>query len=52
MAAQTVEVVPQEQVCVSTGCAIASMRRVVAKKKLQAWAEGTQIVRDELTGAR
>jgi 5-methyltetrahydropteroyltriglutamate--homocysteine methyltransferase len=45
-------VVPAEQVCVSTDCAIASVRRVVAKKKLQAWAEGTRIIRDELTGAR
>lgn len=31
---KTVEVVPAEQVCVSTDCALASMHRVVAKKKL------------------
>jgi 5-methyltetrahydropteroyltriglutamate--homocysteine methyltransferase len=34
---KTVEVVPAEQVCVSTDCALASMHRVVAKKKLQDW---------------
>jgi 5-methyltetrahydropteroyltriglutamate--homocysteine methyltransferase len=49
---KTIEVVPAEQVCVSTDCALASMRRIVAKKKLQALVAGTQIVRDELTGNR
>ncbi len=48
---KTVEVVPAEQVCVSTDCAIASMRRIVAKKKLQALVQGTEIVRRELTGS-
>jgi len=47
---RTIDVVPPEQICVSTDCAIASMHRVVAKKKLQALVKGTQIVRDELTG--
>ena len=49
---KTTEVVPAEQVCVATDCAIASMRRVVAKKKLQALVAGTEIVRMELAGRR
>jgi 5-methyltetrahydropteroyltriglutamate--homocysteine methyltransferase len=47
---KTLEVVPAEQVCVSTDCALASMRRIVAKKKLEALVAGTEIVRAELTG--
>jgi 5-methyltetrahydropteroyltriglutamate--homocysteine methyltransferase len=47
---RTIDVVPAEQVCVSTDCALASMRRVVAKRKLQALVRGTDIVRRELTG--
>jgi methionine synthase II (cobalamin-independent) len=46
---KTIEVVPPEQVCVSTDCALASMRRVVARKKLHALVQGTEIVRHELT---
>jgi methionine synthase II (cobalamin-independent) len=38
-------------VCVSTDCALASMRRVVAKNKLKSLVKGTDIVRRELTGA-
>lgn len=48
---RTIEVVPPEQVCVSTDCALASMRRVVAKNKLKSLVKGTDIVRRELTGA-
>ena len=47
---RTIEVVPPEQVCVSTDCALASMRRVVARNKLKALVQGTEIVRRELTG--
>jgi 5-methyltetrahydropteroyltriglutamate--homocysteine methyltransferase len=47
---KTVEVVPAEQVCVSTHCALASMHRIVAKKKLQALVRGTEIIRGELSG--
>lgn len=47
---RTIEVVPPERVSVSTDCAIASLRQVVAKKKLAALVEGTRIVRDELEG--
>jgi 5-methyltetrahydropteroyltriglutamate--homocysteine methyltransferase len=49
---KTVQAVPAEQVCVSTDCALASMRRVVAKKKLQALVRGTEMIRSELTGTR
>jgi len=48
---RTIEVVPAEQVMVSSDCALASLRRVVAKKKMAALVAGTKIVRDELTGA-
>jgi 5-methyltetrahydropteroyltriglutamate--homocysteine methyltransferase len=41
---------PAEQVCVSTDCALASLHRVVAKKKLQALVRGTEIIRGELSG--
>ena len=44
------DLVPAEQVAVSTDCAIASLRHLVARKKLQALVEGTRIVRDELEG--
>ena len=44
------EFVPAEQLCVATDCALASLRQVVAKKKLQTIVEGAGIVRSELTG--
>lgn len=46
-----IEVVPPEQVMVATDCALASLRQVVAKKKMQALVAGTEIVRGELTGS-
>ena len=46
-----IEVVPADQVMVATDCALASLRQVVAKKKMQSLVAGTQIVRDELTGS-
>jgi 5-methyltetrahydropteroyltriglutamate--homocysteine methyltransferase len=48
---QTIAVVPPERVTVSTDCSIASLRRVVAQKKLKSLVAGTEIVRAELTGA-
>jgi 5-methyltetrahydropteroyltriglutamate--homocysteine methyltransferase len=45
-------VVPAEQVCVSTDCGIASMRRNVAKMKLRAIVAGRDLARAELTGER
>lgn len=47
---RTIEVVPAEQVNVSTDCAIASLRQIVAKAKLAALVDGTNIVRAELEG--
>jgi 5-methyltetrahydropteroyltriglutamate--homocysteine methyltransferase len=47
---QTIAMVPAERVCISTDCSIASLRRVVAQKKLRALVEATEIVRSELTG--
>lgn len=44
------EVVPAEQVCLSTDCGIASMRRNVAKMKLRAIVEGRDLARAALTG--
>ena len=48
---QTIAVVPPERVCVSTDCSVASLRRVVAGKKLSALVEGTRVVRSELNGS-
>jgi 5-methyltetrahydropteroyltriglutamate--homocysteine methyltransferase len=45
-----IEVVPPEQVMVATDCALASLRQIVAQKKMAALVAGTQIVRDQLTG--
>jgi methionine synthase II (cobalamin-independent) len=47
---RTIEVVPAEQLAVANDCALASLRQIVAKKKMQALVEGTRIVRAELTG--
>jgi 5-methyltetrahydropteroyltriglutamate--homocysteine methyltransferase len=47
---QTIAVVPPERVCVSSDCSVASLRRVVAARKLRAIADGARIVRAELTG--
>lgn len=44
-------VVPPEQVCVSTDCGIASMRRNVAKMKLRAIAQGRDLARAALLGS-
>jgi methionine synthase II (cobalamin-independent) len=44
------EVVPPEQVCVSTDCGIASMRANVAKMKLRAIVMGRDLARARLTG--
>jgi 5-methyltetrahydropteroyltriglutamate--homocysteine methyltransferase len=48
---QTIAVVPPERVCISTDCSVASLRRVVTRKKLTALVEGTRIVRSELSGS-
>ncbi|MHA6780979.1 hypothetical protein ACVGOW_08275 [Pseudonocardia saturnea] len=48
---RTIEVVPPEQVGVSTDCALSSVRRIVAKKKLANMVAGAEIVRAELTGS-
>jgi 5-methyltetrahydropteroyltriglutamate--homocysteine methyltransferase len=45
------EHVPAEQVGLASDCALASLRQVVAVKKMAALAAGAKIVRDELTGA-
>jgi 5-methyltetrahydropteroyltriglutamate--homocysteine methyltransferase len=47
---QTVAVVPPERVCVSTDCSVASLRRIVATKKLSAMVAATARVRAELNG--
>ncbi|MGB7293399.1 MAG: hypothetical protein WBD99_14585 [Thermodesulfobacteriota bacterium] len=49
---KTMQYVPPEQLCISTDCAIASFRRVVSFRKLQALVEGTKIVRAELEGKK
>jgi 5-methyltetrahydropteroyltriglutamate--homocysteine methyltransferase len=46
-----IDVVPAEQVTVSTDCAIASLRQIVAKNKLASLVEGTRIVRAQLEGS-
>jgi len=48
----TIAMVPPERVCISTDCSIASLRRIVAQKKLGAMVAATNMVRAELTGAR
>jgi len=47
---QTIAIVPPDRVCISTDCSIASLRRVVAQKKLGAMVAATNLVRAELTG--
>ena len=47
-----IEVVPAEQIAVASDCALASLRQVVARKKLEALVEGTRMVRSELTDAK
>jgi 5-methyltetrahydropteroyltriglutamate--homocysteine methyltransferase len=47
---KTLEVIPAEQLGVATDCAMASVRRVIAKRKMRALVAGTEIVRNELTG--
>jgi len=37
----TIAMVPPERVCISTDCSVASLRRIVAQKKLRALVEGT-----------
>ncbi|HEY2831504.1 MAG TPA: hypothetical protein VGJ14_03705 [Sporichthyaceae bacterium] len=46
----TIAMVPPERVCISTDCSIASMRRIVAQKKLGSMVAARDIVRRELTG--
>jgi 5-methyltetrahydropteroyltriglutamate--homocysteine methyltransferase len=46
----TVAVVPPERVCISTDCSIASLRRVVAQKKLTAMVAARDLVRAEING--
>jgi len=46
----TIAMVPPEKVCISTDCSIASLRRIVAQKKLGAMCAARDIVRKELTG--
>lgn len=47
---QLFQVVPPGQVCVSTDCGIASMRRNVAKAKLRAIVAGRDLARARLSG--
>jgi len=47
---RVIKVVPAEQVAVASDCALASLRQIVAKKKMKALAQGAAIVRSELTG--
>jgi 5-methyltetrahydropteroyltriglutamate--homocysteine methyltransferase len=47
---RTIEVVPAERVVVSTDCGIASVRRAVAKRKLESIVKGAAIVRAEVLG--
>jgi 5-methyltetrahydropteroyltriglutamate--homocysteine methyltransferase len=49
---QTIAVVPPERVCLSTDCSIASVRGIVARKKLAAMVAARDIVRSELTGTK
>jgi 5-methyltetrahydropteroyltriglutamate--homocysteine methyltransferase len=47
----TIAVVPPERVAISTDCSIASLRRIVAQKKLASMVAATNLVRAELTGS-
>lgn len=47
---RTIEIVPAEQVGVSTDCALSSVRPIVAKKKLTNMVAGVEMVRAELNG--
>ena len=47
---RTIEVVPADQVGLSTDCALSSVRRIVARKKLANMVAGAEIVRAELEG--
>jgi methionine synthase II (cobalamin-independent) len=42
--------VPAERVCISTDCSIASVRRIVAQKKLASMVAATELVRAEING--
>lgn len=44
-------VVPAEQVALASDCALASLRRVIAVKKMAALVAGANVVRAELTGS-
>lgn len=46
----TAKIVPPEQICISSDCSLASLRRVVAKKKLAAMTEGTHLARRVFAG--
>jgi 5-methyltetrahydropteroyltriglutamate--homocysteine methyltransferase len=47
---RTLEIVPAEQLGLSTDCALSSVRRIVARKKLENMVKGAEIVRAELEG--
>lgn len=47
---RTLDVVPADQVGLSTDCALSSVRRIVAKRKLANMVAGAEIVRAELEG--
>ena len=44
------DVVPADQVMVASDCALASLRQVVAKKKMQALVAGVELARAQVTG--
>ena len=48
---RVLEHVPAEQVGLASDCALASLRQIVAVKKMRALADGARIVREELTGS-
>lgn len=48
---KTIEIVPAERVVVSTDCGIASVRRSIARRKLESIVKGAAIVRAEVLGA-
>ena len=47
---RTLEIVPAEQLGLSTDCALSSVRRIVARKKLENMVKGAEIVRADLEG--
>jgi 5-methyltetrahydropteroyltriglutamate--homocysteine methyltransferase len=49
---KVIDFVPPEQLCAASDCALASLRQVVAKKKISSLVEGVKIVRSELTGRK